>query len=86
MPDMSVAEIIQQHIAVHVGPNTAKVAIRAAANKSVGLAPDAVRISDVPKVIKELHPMLNVLLGRDKAQQTLDEITRVFAVSHRTAS
>lgn len=78
MPDMTVAEIMQQHIAVHLGPNTAKMAIRAAANKSVGLAPDAVRLSDVPKVIEELHPMLNVLLGRDKAQQTLDEITRAF--------
>jgi hypothetical protein len=30
----------------------------------------------VPKVIEELHPMLNVLLGKDKAQQTLDEIAR----------
>lgn len=78
MPDMTVAEIIQKHIAVHLGPNTAKMAIRAAANKSIGLAPDEVRLSDVPKVIEELHPMLNVLLGRDKAQQTLDEITRAF--------
>jgi hypothetical protein len=76
MPEMTVAEIIQQHIAVHLGPHTAVMAMRMAANKSVGLAPDAVRPSDVPKVIEELHPMLNVLLGKDKAQQTLDEITR----------
>lgn len=75
MPEMTVAEIIQQHIAVHLGPHTAKMAIRMAAGRSVGLAPDAVRLSDVPRVIEELHPMLNVLLGRDKAQQTLDEIT-----------
>ena len=78
MPDMTVAEIIHQHIAVHLGPHTASLAIKRAAKKSVGLAPDAVRLSDVPKVIEELHPMLNVLLGRDKAQQTLDEITRAI--------
>jgi hypothetical protein len=70
----NVSEIIQQHIAVHLGPHTAKMAIKMAAKKSVGVAPDAVRAGDVPKVIEELHPMLNVLLGRDKAQQTLDEI------------
>ena len=75
MPDMTIAEIIQQHIAVHLGPHTAKMAIKMAADKSVGVAPD-VRLSDVPKVIEELHPMLNVLIGRDRAQQTLDEITR----------
>jgi hypothetical protein len=75
MPDMNVAEIIQKHIAVHLGPHTAKMAVRMAADKS-GLAPDAVQPSDVSKVIEELHPMLNVLVGRARAQQTLDEITR----------
>jgi len=76
VPDMTIAEIIQQHIAVHLGPHTSKMAIKMAADKSVGVAPDAVRLSDMPKVIEELHPMLNVLIGRDRAQQTLDEITR----------
>jgi hypothetical protein len=76
MPELTVSEIIQQHIAVHLGPHTARMAIKMAAGRSVGLEPDAVRASDVPKVIDELHPMLNVLLGRDKAQQTLDEIAR----------
>lgn len=73
---MNIADIIQQHIAVHLGPHTAKMAVKMAAGKSVGLAPDAVQRGDVAKVIEELHPMLNVLIGRDRAQQTLDEITR----------
>lgn len=76
MSETSVAEIIQQRIAVHLGPHTARMAFKMAAGRSVGVTPDAVRLNDVPKVIEELHPMLNVLLGRDKAQATLDDIAR----------
>ena len=61
-------------LAVHLGPNVAKMAVADFSQKSLGKKADAVSPSDVPPLLNAMRPMLTVLLGRDHTDAIIQQI------------
>lgn len=68
-----VAEVLLKRLTALLGPHTAKMALSAAV-KQTGGALDRLQPADVAGVIDVLRPMLNVLLGRDNAEQLVQKM------------
>ncbi len=75
MKDRSVQEIILARLAMFLGPNTARVALRTFAARS-GRTPEALTREDVPEVLAALLPMLRTLLGRERAESLVRELAQ----------
>ena len=59
--------MIRDRLAVYLGPNTARNAIKTFAERALGTAPDAVTREQVPRLIEALRPMLKTLVGAAKS-------------------
>jgi hypothetical protein len=66
-------EVIAEALTVHLGPSTARTAVRTFASR-LGLSPDQVSHEDAPRLLEALRPMLRTLLGPRPADQVLDGI------------
>lgn len=62
------AEVVADLLAVHLGPNTARTAVRMSAERAVGRPPEQLRVDDVPRLAVALRPMLRTLLGESEAE------------------
>jgi hypothetical protein len=71
----SVAEVVVKRLTVHLGPHTARVAMKTCAKQALGLAPELVMAPDAPKVLEALRPMLRTLLGSDHGEAIIRELT-----------
>jgi hypothetical protein len=79
MPDRSsVATVVVQRLAPHLGPHVANMAMKTFSQKALGIQPDAARSSDLPKLLDALRPMLTVMLGREHAEVVIGEIRGDF--------
>jgi hypothetical protein len=77
--DATPAELIAEELARWLGPNTARTAVRTFARRALGLNAEELRPSDVPGVLDALRPMLNTLLGTERARSVLGTLARRFA-------
>jgi hypothetical protein len=57
------SEILHERLAVYLGPNTARNALKTFAHKSVGVAPEAMTPEQAKRLLEALRPMLKTLLG-----------------------
>lgn len=69
-----VAEQIVELLAPYLGPFNAKVAVRTAAKKSLGLTPDQLSRGHLEELTDSLRPMLCTLAGRGAAERVLERI------------
>lgn len=81
MHDVSVAQQIISRLAVHLGPNVAKMAVADFSKKSLGVKPEAVRPSDMENLLNAMRPMLTVLLGRDHTDAIIQDLGRELPAS-----
>jgi hypothetical protein len=80
MPDprqlTDTAEKIAAHIAVYLGPHTARAAVKTYAHKALGRGAETLAIEDIPAVIAALRPMLKTFLGRERCETVLKLIEK----------
>ncbi len=76
MPDRNIADVIIGKLSVHLGPNVARMAIQGFAKKAGVRSPEGLTVEHVPAIIEELHPMLNVMIGKGPAEAVVAEIAR----------
>jgi len=74
--EAKIADIVIGKLAVHIGPNVAKMALRTFAKKTGASSADALTAADLPALIQEMRPILNVMIGRMPADAVLTDITR----------
>ncbi len=72
-PTRPLAEIIAERLTAHLGPSTARTAVRTFSGR-LGLRPDQVSPEDAPRLLEALRPMLRTLLGAEPADELLDGI------------
>jgi hypothetical protein len=70
------AQVIVDALSVYLGPNTARNALKTFAERSLGLAPEAVTRGDCPRLLEALRPMLKTLLGAAQADALLAKLSR----------
>jgi hypothetical protein len=62
-------EVLQDRLAVYLGPNTARAALKTFAQKSVGVPPEKMSPEQAKRLLEALRPMLKTLLGAAQADQ-----------------
>ena len=69
-----VAEVFTRHLGVYIGQRTAPMALTTFSKQALGVAPYEVNPADAAKLLDAMLPMLNVLLGKDKAEEVVKRI------------
>ena len=75
------AATIVSRLAVHLGPNIARIAITTFSEKALGVSAEEVKPSEIPTLLEALRPMLNVMLGKEHAEAVIGEIRRDLSVA-----
>jgi hypothetical protein len=70
------AQVIVETLSVYLGPNTARNAVKTFAERSLGLAPEALTRGDCPRLLEALRPMLKTLLGAAQCDALLEKLSR----------
>jgi hypothetical protein len=65
------ADAIAQALTAHLGPSTARTAVRTFSTRALGVAPHEVSLADAPRLLEALRPMLRTLLGAAPAEELL---------------
>ena len=65
---------MRDRLALYLGPNTARNALRTFAHKSVGVAAENVTPEQAKRLLEALRPMLKTLLGAAKCAQLLTHL------------
>lgn len=76
MATLTPAQCIVAALAVHLGPNTAQVAVKAFAERALGVHAEEVRLDQVPTLLQALRPMLRTLVGQRASDETLERLGR----------
>ncbi len=74
MREPTPAQRVCAALEVHLGPNTARVAVRAFAERALGVSPEAVTAEQLPALLDALRPMLRTLIGSAAADATLEPL------------
>jgi hypothetical protein len=69
-------QVVEARLALLLGPNTARTAVRTFCQRALGVDPAEMDPADAPKLLAALRPTLRTLLGATTAEQVLDEIAR----------
>ena len=64
-------ELLQRRLAQYVGPHTARLSLKAFANKHFGVAPADLPATALPELIRSLRPLLRSLLGEVDSERLL---------------
>ena len=78
--ELKIADIVIGKLSVHIGPNVARMAIRTFAKKAGAPSAEALTAADLPGLIQEMRPILNVMIGKMPADAVLTDITRACQV------
>jgi hypothetical protein len=76
VPDAQFANTIISSLAVHLGPNVARMAIKSFAKKQGVPAFEQLTPDHLPALVEDIRPMLNVMIGKAPAEALLNEIGR----------
>jgi hypothetical protein len=76
MPE-PISETVLSKLSVHLGPHVAKMTLRSFAKK-VGV-PDHAHLTaaHVPRLIEDIRPMLNVMIGKGPSESVVADIERL---------
>jgi len=72
----AVGDVVTKRLSVHLGPNVARMAVKAFAQKALARKPEELTSAQVPQLIEALRPMLVVMIGKEPSTVVLDEIAR----------
>jgi len=72
-PRRAPADVIADALTVHLGPSTARTAMRTFASR-IGLSVETLSPADAPRLLEALRPMLRTLLGAVPADDVLEGI------------
>jgi hypothetical protein len=70
------ADRIAAHLERFLGPHTARVAVKTFSLRGLGRGPETLVPADIPTLVATLRPMLNTLIGRDRAEAVVEQIKR----------
>lgn len=76
----SIADFVAARIAVHLGPNVARMAVKAFAQKAVNRKPEELTLTDLPRLIESMRPMLTVMIGREPGEVVLADIAKEYGL------
>jgi hypothetical protein len=68
-------EVLRDRLTVYLGPNTARVALKTFAHRSVGVAPEDMTPEQTKLLLEALRPMLKTLLGAAQSDRLVANIT-----------
>jgi hypothetical protein len=68
------AEVIAEGLAIHLGPSTARTAVRTFATRALGHPAEELSVQEAPRLLEALRPMLRTLLGATPADAVLASI------------
>ena len=74
VPEQTIAETISGHLAIYLGPYTAKTAVKTFSQKAFGRGPDTLTREDIAKLLTALRPMLRTLIGAAQCEVVLTKI------------
>ena len=80
MSSSSIADFVASRLAIHLGPNVARLAVKTFSQKAVALKPEQLTLADVPKLIEAMRPMLHVMVGKEPGEVVLREIARAYDI------
>lgn len=75
-----IGNFVANKLAVHLGPNVARMAVKAFAQKAVNRKPDELTNADLPQLMAAMRPMLTVMIGKDPGEAVLQEISREYRI------
>jgi hypothetical protein len=76
MASPSLADVVLQELTHYLGPHTAKNALKTFAEKALGKSTQELTRKDAPELLSALRPMLRTLLGAERCEEVLANITR----------
>ncbi len=76
MTDQTLAEGIAGKLSPYLGEFNAKIAVRTFTRRAFAKTPDELTAAHVPRLLKELRPMLKTLAGRAATERILRQIER----------
>jgi hypothetical protein len=74
----SPSDVIAAALAVYVGPETARSAVRTFADRVLGRRADQVTAAEAPRLVESFRPMLRTLLGEGPAEHLIRELTETL--------
>ena len=78
MPE-PIADVVIAKLSVHLGPHVAKMAVRLFAKKAGVDGYEHLTAAHVPRLIEEIRPMLNVMIGKGPSASVVADIERTSA-------
>ena len=76
MSEARLAEMVHAKLAVHLGPNVAKMTLDGFLRRNGLGGREAMTAAHLPALVAEIRPMLNVMIGRGPTESVLSEIER----------
>jgi hypothetical protein len=80
VPDLPVGDFIASRLAIHLGPNVARMAVKTFSLKALSLKPEELTVGDLPSLTAAMRPMLTVMIGREPGEAVLREISREYGL------
>ena len=77
--DEPIADAVVARLAVHLGPHVAKMTVRSFAKKAGIDGQEKLTRAHLPKLIAEIRPMLNVMIGKGPGESVVADIERLGA-------
>ncbi len=78
MPE-PIVEVVIAKLSVHLGPHVAKMAVRSFAKKAGVDGYEHLTAAHVPRLIEDIRPMLNVMIGKGPSASVVADIERTSA-------
>jgi hypothetical protein len=67
-------DVVRDRLAVFLGPNTARTALRTFAQKSVGAVAEDITVAQAKIVVEALRPMLKTLVGAAQCERIIAQL------------
>lgn len=78
MPE-PIAEAVIAKLSGHLGPHVAKMAVRSFAKKAGVDSYEQLTAAHLPRLIEDIRPMLNVMIGKGASESVVADIERTGA-------
>ena len=73
--DRRPASIVEERLAVFLGPHTARTVVKTFSERAIGKSPELLERHEMPRLLAALRPMLRTLLGASQCEVLLRRIT-----------
>ena len=76
--EKTIASRVANRLAVHLGPHTARVAVKTFSQRALGRGAETLESGDIEPLLGSLRPMLRTLVGSSQCEVILQQIRRDF--------